>query len=394
MQKQKYAKRMKRMESKEMKEILEMAAVPGLISFAGGLPAPELFPIEALKKSAVEVMDSMGRKALQYNDPVGYEPLREWIAERMKTVGAFVEAKDILVTSGSQQGLDFAGKVFLDKGDIVLCESPSYLGAINAMGAYECDFLEVPTDNEGMVIEDLEKIVASNQNIKLIYVIPDFQNPTGKTWSTKRRKEFMKIVEKYDLIVLEDNPYGELRYDGESKPSLKSMDNGDHVIYLGTFSKILSPGIRIGWVCAGEEIMDMFVKVKQRSDVHTNSVTQMDVANFLANNDIDVHISKIKELYKNRRNLMLKTIDDNFPTGVETTRPDGGLFLWVVLPEKIDAKEMLKKAVAKNVGYVPGGAFFPNGGNKNTMRLNFSNMQEDKIVEGIQILGEVIRKEI
>ena len=394
MKKRKYAKRMKRMESKEMKEILEMAAVPGLISFAGGLPAPELFPIEGLKKSAIEVMDSMGMKALQYNDPVGYEPLRKWIAERMKTVGAFVEAKDILVTSGSQQGLDFAGKVFLDEGDVVLCESPSYLGAINAMGAYECDFLEVPTDDDGMIVEDLEKIVASNDNIKLVYVIPDFQNPTGKTWSIARREEFMQLVEKYDLIVLEDNPYGELRYSGEAKPSLKSMDKGNHVIYLGTFSKILSPGIRIGWLCAGEEIMDMFVKVKQRSDVHTNSVSQMEVSHFLANNDIDAHISKIKELYKNRRDLMLEAIDENFPEGVETTRPDGGLFLWVVLPEKIDSKEMLKKAIDKNVGYVPGGAFFPNGGNKNTMRLNFSNMKEEKIVEGIQILGEVIRKEL
>ena len=394
MNKQKYAKRMKRMESKEMKEILELADVTGLISFAGGLPAPELFPIEALKASANEVLDSVGRKALQYNDPVGYGPLREWVAKRMETFDVSVEAKDILITSGSQQGLDFAGKVFLDKGDIVLCESPSYLGAINALAAYECDFLEVPTDDDGMIIEELEKIAASNDKIKLVYVIPEFQNPTGKTWSDKRREEFMEVIEKYGLIVLEDNPYGELRYGGESRKSLKSMDKSDRVVYLGTFSKILSPGIRIGWVCAGEETMDMFVKVKQRSDVHTNSVSQMEVANFLENNDIDEHISKIKELYRKRRNIMLETIDACFPAGIETTRPDGGLFLWVVLPEKIDSKEMLKKAVEKNVGYVPGGAFFPNGGNKNTMRLSFSNMEEEKIVQGIKILAEVIKKEI
>jgi len=366
MKRQKYAKRMKRMESKEMKEILELADVPGLISFAGGLPAPELFPIEELKASSIEVLDSVGRKALQYNDPVGYGPLREWVAKRMETVDVSVEAKDILITSGSQQGLDFAGKVFLDEGDIVLCESPSYLGAINALGAYECDFLEVPTDDDGMIIAELEKIAASNDKIKLVYVIPEFQNPTGKTWSNKRREEFMEVIEKYGLIVLEDNPYGELRYGGESKKSLKSMDKSDRVVYLGTFSKILSPGIRIGWVCAGEDIMDKFVKVKQRSDVHTNSVSQMEVANFLDNNDIDEHISKIKELYGNRRDLMLETIDECFPEGVDITRPDGGLFLWAVLPEKIDTKEMLKKAVEKNVGYVPGGAFFPNGGNKNT----------------------------
>ena len=377
-----------------MKEILELADVPGLISFAGGLPAPELFPIEELKASSIEVLDSVGRKALQYNDPVGYGPLREWVAKRMETVDVSVEAKDILITSGSQQGLDFAGKVFLDEGDIVLCESPSYLGAINALGAYECDFLEVPTDDDGMIIAELERIAASNDKIKLVYVIPEFQNPTGKTWSNKRREEFMEVIENYGLIVLEDNPYGELRYGGESKKSLKSMDKSDRVVFLGTFSKILSPGIRIGWVCAGEDIMDKFVKVKQRSDVHTNSVSQMEVANFLDNNDIDEHISKIKELYGNRRDLMLETIDASFPAGIETTRPDGGLFLWAVLPEKIDAKEMLKKAVEKNVGFVPGGAFFPNGGNKNTMRLSFSNMQEEKIVEGIKILAEVIKKEI
>lgn len=389
-----FAKRMQRMESKEMREILEMAAVPGLISFAGGLPAPELFPIEALKASAMEVMDQLGRSALQYNDPVGYDPLREWIAERMGKVGIHASKKDVLVTSGSQQGIDFAGKVFLDEGDVVLCESPSYLGAINALGAYECEFLEVPTDEDGMVCGELEKIIAGNDRIKLVYVIPDFQNPTGKSWSVERRKAFMKVVEKYNLIVLEDNPYGELRYEGTVPPSLKSMDTGDRVVYLGTFSKILSPGIRIGWVSAGEEIMDKFIKVKQRSDVHTNSVSQMEVAHFLTHNDIDAHIEKLKELYGKRRDLMLMAIKEHFPKEVKITYPEGGLFLWAILPEGIDTKVMLKKAVQRNVGYVPGGAFFPNGGNRNTLRLNFSNMKEDKILEGIKILGGIVKEEI
>src|SRR6056297_1236290 len=339
MNKQKYAKRMKRMESKEMKEILELADVPGLISFAGGLPAPELFPIEALKASANEVLDSVGRKALQYNDPVGYGPLREWVAKRMETFDVSVEAKDILITSGSQQGLDFAGKVFLDKGDIVLCESPSYLGAINALAAYECDFLEVPTDDDGMIIEELEKIAASNDKIKLVYVIPEFQNPTGKTWSDKRREEFMEVIEKYGLIVLEDNPYGELRYGGESRKSLKSMDKSDRVVYLGTFSKILSPGIRIGWVCAGEETMDKYLRVKQRTDVHTNSVTQMELVNFLENNSIDKHIQELIKLYGNRRDIMVGSVKKYFPKEVKMTHPEGGLILWLELPENINTKE-------------------------------------------------------
>ena len=390
----KFASRMDRMESKEMKEILEMAAVPGLISFAGGLPAPELFPVEAMKASAVAVMDEMGRKALQYNDPVGHDPLREWIAERMETVGVKTTKEEILVTSGSQQGIDFAGKIFLEKGDVVLCESPSYLGAINALGAYECDFVEVPTDGEGMEMEALKALVEERDRIKLVYVIPEFQNPTGKSWSVERRKAFMDLVERYDLTVLEDNPYGELRYEGVTPPSLKSMDTGGRVVYLGTFSKILSPGIRVGWVCAGAEIMDKFVKVKQRSDVHTNSVTQMEVCHFLSHNDIDEHIDALRALYGKRRDLMLEAIRENFPEEVTVTHPEGGLFLWAVLPDGLDAKAMLERAVARNVGYVPGGAFFPNGGNRNTLRLNFSNMREDRIEEGIRILGEVIREEM
>jgi 2-aminoadipate transaminase len=394
MKKERFASRMKRMESNEMAEILQLAAIPGLISFAGGLPAPESFPVEKIKKSAVEVMDTLGRKALQYNTSKGYEPLRDWIAERMNNFGSKVKGKDILITSGSQQGIDLTGRVFLEKGDIVFTESPSYLGGLNALSAYECDFVEVPTDDEGMIPEDLEKLIEENQNGKFIYVIPDFQNPTGKTWTLERRKALLDIAKKQDLIVVEDNPYGELRYEGESIASIKSMDTDDRVIYLGTFSKILSPGIRIGWVAAGEEIMDKYLRVKQRTDVHTNSVTQMELVNFLENNSIDDHIQELIKLYGNRRDVMVESIEAYFPKDVKVTHPEGGLFLWLELPESINTKEMLKKAVDKNVGYVPGGAFYPNNRQENTIRLNFSNMKEDHIKEGIQILGAVIQEEL
>ena len=394
MKKEKFASRMKRMESNEMAEILQLASIPGLISFAGGLPAPESFPVEQIKASAIEVMDTLGRKALQYNNSSGYKPLREWIADRMSNTGAKVEGEDILITSGSQQGIDLTGRVFLEKGDVVFCESPSYLGAINALSAYECDFVEVSTDDEGMVMEELEKLVDEHQNGKFIYVIPDFQNPTGKTWTKERREKLLQIAKDKDLIIVEDNPYGELRYEGRNVESIKSMDTEDRVVYLGTFSKILSPGIRIGWACAGKEIMDKYLRVKQRTDVHTNSVTQMELVNFLENNSIDKHIQELIKLYGNRRDIMVGSVKKYFPKEVKMTHPEGGLFLWLELPENINTKDMLKKSVDKNVGYVPGGAFYPNNRQENTIRLNFSNMQEEDIKKGIKILGEVIKEEL
>ncbi len=394
MKKERFAQRMKRMESNEMAEIIELAAVPGLISFAGGLPAPESFPVEQIKASAVEVMDTVGRQALQYNNTSGYKPLRKWIADRMNSAGAKVEEKNILITSGSQQGIDLTGRIFLEKGDVVFCESPSYLGAIDSLSAYECEFVEVPTDDDGMIMEELEKLTDENENGKFIYVIPDFQNPTGKTWTKERRQKLIEIAKDKDLIIIEDNPYGELRYEGSTVESIKSMDTDDRVVFLGTFSKILSPGIRIGWVCAGEEIMGKYLRVKQRTDVHTNSVTQMELVNFLNNNSIEDHIQELIKLYGNRRDIMVESIKKYFPKEVVVKHPEGGLFLWLELPEGINTSKMLKTSVDKNVGYVPGGAFYPNNRQENTIRLNFSNMKEDDIKKGIKILGDVIKAEL
>jgi DNA-binding transcriptional MocR family regulator len=299
---------------------------------------------------------------------------------------------NILITSGSQQGLDFVARVFINPGDVVICESPTYLGAINAFKAYEPRFVEVATDDEGMILEDLEKALKENENVKFIYVIPDFQNPTGKTWSLERRKGLVELANKYNVAIVEDNPYGELRFEGEILPSLQHFDTEGRVIFLGTFSKILTPGVRLGWICAHPEVLSKFIMVKQGADLQSATTAQMEVDQLLEDYDIEEHIEKIKAVYKKRKDLMIKTMEEEFPEGVTWTNPQGGLFTWVVLPEHLNAREIAVKALEKDVAYVPGGAFFPNGGHENTFRMNYSNMPEDKIVEGIKRLGEVLRE--
>lgn len=386
-----YANRMEGIKASEIRELLKLTTRSEIISFAGGLPAPELFPIEELKAVATQVLDSMGTQALQYSTTEGYNPLREKIAKRMEKVGVSTTFENILVTSGSQQGLDFAGKIFLNPGDIVVCESPSYLGAINAFKAYQCGFIEVETDDEGMVIEDLEKKLADAENVKMIYVIPDFQNPSGRSWNLERRKELLRVAKAYNLPIVEDNPYGELRFEGETKPSIKSMDDDGRVIFLGTFSKTFCPGLRIGWVCADEEVLSKFIMVKQGADLQSNSMSQRELDVFLNNYDLDAHVEKIRQVYKRRRDVMLKAMAEEFPKEVSFTHPEGGLFTWCVLPEHMDAKALMEKALEKNVAFVPGGSFFPNGGRENAFRMNYSNMPEDKIIEGVKRIGEVLR---
>ena len=390
-----FANRMGKVEGSAIRELLKLTARPEVISFAGGMPAPELFPVEEMKKVSVAVLEEQGRVALQYTTTEGYLPLRQKIADRMnKTLKTNVGPDDILMTSGSQQGLDFSGKVFIDKDDVILCESPSYMGALNAMKAYEPQFIEIETDNDGMKMEDLERVLSSNDKVKLIYVIPDFQNPSGRTWPLERRIKFMEIINKYEIPVVEDNPYGELRFDGESLPSLKSLDTKGLVIYLGTFSKIFCPGYRLGWTSAAPKILEKFNICKQGADLQASTISQMEVNKFMEMYDLDAHVEKIKACYVKRRDLMIKTMEEEFPESVEFTRPQGGLFTWVTLPEGIDAGVMAKKCLEKNVAYVPGASFYPNGGVVNTCRLNYSNMPEDKIVEGIKRMGEVLRSEL
>ncbi len=388
----KYANRMDNIKASEIRELLKLTQRAEVISFAGGLPAPELFPIEELKRISKEVLEENGTAALQYGPTEGYRPLREKITERMKKVYVDINVDNILVTSGSQQGLDFAAKIFINPGDIIICESPSYLGAINAFKAYEPNFIEVETDDEGMIMEDLEEVLKNNDNVKFIYVIPDFQNPSGKTWSSERRKKLVELANKYNIAIVEDNPYGELRFEGEILPAIKHYDTEGRVIFLGTFSKIFCPGLRLGWVAADKEVLEKFIMVKQGADLQSSSISQMEIAKFLETYDIEAHIDKIKNVYRARRNLMMKTMEEEFPKEVKFTYPEGGLFTWVVLPKHMNARDVAIKALEKNVAFVPGGSFFPNGGNENTFRMNYSNMDEERIVEGVKRLGEVLRE--
>ncbi|WP_312353399.1 aminotransferase-like domain-containing protein [Aminipila sp.] len=390
-----FSDRMNLLTGSEIRELLKLTAQPDIISFAGGMPAPELFPVEELKRIGVSVMEVSGRIALQYSTTEGFPPLRKHIADRMFAKNKIKTDSDhILMTSGSQMGLDFSARVFLNKGDIVLLESPSYLGAVNAFKASEAKFIEVPTDENGMIIKELEKILEKEDRVKMIYVIPDFQNPSGRTWTLERRQEFMETVNKYEIPVIEDNPYGELRFEKEFVPALKALDTKGLVVYLGTFSKILVPGYRLGWVCAEPKILQKYNFMEQASSLQASTISQMEVSKFMDMYNLDDHIAKIKKVYKQRRDIMLKTMDEEFPEEVRYTRPEGGLFTWVILPEYINAKEMALECLEQKVAYVPGGSFFPNGGHENTFRLNYSCMPEDKIVEGIKRIAAVIKKNL
>ena len=390
----KFARRLENAEGSAIREILKLASNPEVISFAGGLPAPELFPVEEMKKVALAVLEEQGRAAMQYYATDGYPPLREAIAERMnRKLHTNVTADSILVTNGSQQCVDFVGRVFLDEGDKIIVESPSYLGALNAFKAYGPEFIEIPTDEDGMIMSELEKALAANPDVKFIYVIPDFQNPSGRTWPIERRKQFMEIINKYEIPVAEDNPYGELRFEGEIFPSLKSYDTKGLVLFFGTFSKIFAPGFRLGWVSASPEILEKFNISKQAADLQASTISQMEMAKFIEMYDLDAHVEKIKEVYGKRRTIMLDAMDEYFPEGIKFTRTDGGLFTWVTLPEGIDAAQLMKDVVLpNNVAYVPGEPFYPNGGNANHFRMNYSCMPEDRIVEGVKRLGKALHE--
>jgi 2-aminoadipate transaminase len=389
----KYARRMEHLQASEIREILKVTERPDIISFAGGLPAPELFPVEEILNVNRIVLEEQGTRALQYTTTEGYAPLREWIAERMNSrLGTSFDRDNILLTHGSQQALDLSGKVFLDEDDVVLCESPTYLAAISAFRAYGCKFVEVPTDNEGMIPDELDRILTSTDRVKLIYVIPDFQNPTGRTWSLERRKRLAQAAMKHQVMVVEDNPYGELRFEGKALPSVKSFDDIGCVLCLGTFSKTFCPGYRIGWIAGDKKAIEKYVLVKQGADLQCNTIAQLEIAKYLELYDIDEHIERIREVYRRRRDVTVKTMEEVFGPDIEFTRPQGGLFAWIELPEHINSRDVLLKSLEKKVAFVPGGSFFPNGGKENTLRINFSNMPEDRIVEGLQSLARVINE--
>ena len=387
------AERMERMKASEIRELLKLTAQPDIISFAGGLPAPELFPVEEIAKVSHDLVMKEGRQLLQYATTEGRPTLRAKIAKRMADkYHTEVAVDDILITTGSQQCLDFVGKLFINPGDVVLCESPSYLGALNAFNAYQPVFKEVPTDNGGLIPEELDKILESTPNCKFIYVIPDFQNPTGRTWSMERRLKFKEVVNKHNLPVVEDNPYGELRYEGVILPSLKSLDTKGLVMFLGTFSKIFCPGLRLGWIAAEHELLDKFVMIKQSADLHTSNFDQGVADAYMEQYDLDEHVKDIVALYKHRRDLILECMEKEFPAGTEWTHPEGGLFLWLTFPEGVSALNVFQKCIAQKVAGVIGDAFYPNDKTDRSMRINFSNMPDERIVEGIKRMGKAIRE--
>lgn len=387
-----YANRIKLQTGSEIREMLKVLSQPGMLSFAGGMPAKEMFPVEAMAKAAQDIMKENGRNAMQYSSTEGFPELRQQIADRMtKKQGIKTDANHILITPGSQMALDFSAKIFLDKNDIVLLESPSYLGAINAFKICEPRFIEIPTEEDGMIMSELEKVLAREDNVKMIYVIPDFQNPTGREWSISKRREFIDIINKYEIPVLEDNPYGELRFEGESMPTLKSFDTKGLVVYLGTFSKILAPGYRLAWVCASTEILEKYNLMEQAACLQSSTISQMEISRYIKDNDLEAHITNIIELYRKRRDAMVSALKEYLPKGCKFTHSRGGLFTWVVLPEHIDARELQKNCLDRKIAFVPGAGFYPNGGVKNTLRLNYSTTSEEEIMRGMRILGEEIK---
>lgn len=372
-----------------IREILKVTEDSNIISFAGGLPNPAFFPVKEIAEAAAKIFEMDGRNVLQYSTTEGYLPLRKYIAERyLKRNGLKIHPDQILITNGSQQGLDLIGKAFLNKGDGVVIESPGYLGAIQAFSIYEPIFKSVSLLDDGIDIDMLKKTVRDEQ-IKLVYTVPTFQNPSGITYSRQKRKDVANILEKHDVIFIEDNPYYELRFAGEDLPLIRNFRE-ENSILLGSFSKIVSPGLRLGWICTTNEIMEKIIIAKQASDLHSNYLAQRIVYQYLIDNDIDEHIIKIREAYKIRRDLMVSMISEHFPEEIEFTKPEGGMFLWITLPEKISSLDLFEHAIKENVAFVPGNPFYVNGGGNNTLRLNFSNSDEEQIEIGIKRLANII----
>jgi len=397
-----FAQRTQRMSSSAIRELLKLTEKPDIISFGGGMPAPEVFPTEQFREACNRVLSEMGSVALQYSATEGYRPLRELIVRHTSRYSVAVTPENILITSGSQQALDLLGKILINPGDRILVESPTYLGALQAWAAYGAEYVTVPMDEEGMITDALEEALRSGP--KFIYVLPNFQNPTGVTLSLERRKTLIELADRYGVPIVEDDPYGQLRYDGEHLPSVVTLDGqyrdcGEpsyrgNVIYLSTFSKTLAPGIRLAWVVAPPEVIRKLVQAKQGADLHTATFNQMVAYEVSRGGFLDQHVKVIRQVYRERRDVMLAAMDRFFPAGVEWTRPSGGLFLWGTLPEELDAADVLKAAIERKVAFVPGSPFFPNGGGHNTMRINFSNASPEKIQEGIARLGEVLHEKI
>ncbi|HNS63438.1 MAG TPA: PLP-dependent aminotransferase family protein [Anaerolineaceae bacterium] len=395
-----YAQRTQRMKASAIRELLKLTENPEVISFAGGLPAPDVFPIDKFREACNTVLSEQGALALQYGSTEGYKPLREMIARHTNTMGVGIAAENVQITSGSQQALDLLGKILINRGDRILVEAPTYLGALQAWNAYGAEYVTVESDDDGMRTDALEEALRTGP--KFIYVLPNFQNPTGVTMSLERRLQLVDLADRYGVPIIEDDPYGQLRFEGEHLPSVMKIDNdrrtqngvySGNVIYLSTFSKILAPGIRLAWVIAPSEVIRKLVLAKQGADLNTSTFNQLLAYEVGRGGFIDKHVQFIIDVYRERRDAMLEAMEEHMPAGVRWTHPHGGLFLWLTMPEHLKSTEVLQVAVEQEkVACVPGDAFYPDNGGWNTMRLNFSYSKPTLINEGISRLGRVIKR--
>ena len=383
-----FAERMNGLNENVIREIFKLTQMPDIISFAGGLPSADSFPVEELKEITARVFEKQGTRILQYGTTEGYDPLREFIVSWVKGYGIQTQHDNVLIISGSSQGIDLIAKSFLNSGDYVAVENPTFLSAIQTFSGYQAKILPLDIDDEGLIIEGLEEKLQKYKP-KLLYVIPHFQNPTGRTMSLERRKRLMEIINKTETIIIEDDPYVELRYEGEVLLSLKSFDQRNQVVYLGSFSKTVSPGLRVGYAVADREILRKMIICKQANDLHTSNLSQVLVHEF-AVAGLTKHIKKINSGYKIKRDCMLDTLKKYFDDHLHWTKPQGGLFIWLTLPEEMDAQELLKRSVEKKVAFIPGFPFFSYGGGANTLRLNFSNATLENIEIGLKRLSEII----
>ena len=404
-----YALRTKGITSSAIRDLLKVTQRPGMISFAGGLPAPDVFPVQRFEEACHKVLTQHADSALQYGETEGYSPLRELIANNISRYGIKAKVENVLITSGSQQALDLIGKLFINAGDRVLVEAPTYLGALQAFNVYGAEYVSVPIDENGLRTDLLEEPLRSGP--KFMYVLPNFQNPAGTTLSEGRRHELVMLSERYGIPIVEDDPYGQLRYEGEHLPSLVVLDrknlrrdNGysiGNVIYLSTFSKTLAPGLRLGWIVAPPEVISKLTQLKQGADLHTSTFTQFVAYEVARDGFLDKHVKLIRQIYRERRDVMLEALQENFPPAVTWTHPQGGLFLWITLPEGLDMKAIFNAALEQNVAFVPGDSFYASeGAGKDSregsrhMRLNFSNAAPEQIREGIRRLSAAVKSQL
>jgi 2-aminoadipate transaminase len=387
-----YAARIQRMSSSIIRELLKLTMQPDIISFAGGLPAPEMFPVREFEEACAYVLRREGAQALQYGPSEGYGPLREYLVERMRRYSVPAEVDNILITNGSQQALDLVGRIFVDSTVVVCTERPTYLGALQAWNAYEANYCTVPLDDEGMIVDELEETV-QRCHPKFIYVLPNFHNPAGVSLSEERRHKLAEVARKYDLFIVEDDPYGELRFEGQDLTPVVTLAQ-ERTIYVGTFSKTLAPGIRLGWVSAPQKVVSKLVQAKQGADLHTSTFVQVVANDICQRGFLRQHVKHIRATYKERRDTMLDAMAEFFPEEVKWFRPQGGLFLWTTTPPQLDMVDLFKVAVAEKVAYVPGDPFYPGADpeGRRHMRLNFSFAKPEVIVEGIRRLGNVLKK--